>query len=378
MNSHIEKFFDKHMMNKLRINLLLPAIFTLLSIGCSNIVRKTEISIRGESFFINGSPTLQGKEWNGHKLEGLLPNARMVQGIFDDLNPQTATRWRYPDNSKWDPERNTSEFIEAMGQWNEHGLLAFTINLQGGSPEGYSKLQPWHNSAISNEGGLREDYMNRLERIINKADDLGMVVILGIFYFGQDEHLKDETAVVNAVDNTIDWLFERNYTNVLIEINNECNIRYDHDILKPDRVHKLIERVKSKSKNGKRFLVSTSYGGGYIPRPNVVRSADYILLHGNGVHDPQRIMEMVNQIRDMAEYTPKPVIFNEDDHFDFDKPINNFLAATAAYASWGFFDYRKKGEGFNEGYQSVPVNWEISSGRKEGFFKLLQHMTKSN
>jgi hypothetical protein len=30
--------------------------------------------------------------------------------------------------------------------------------------------------------------------------------------------------------------------------------------------------------------------------------------------------------------------FNEDDHFDFDKPVNNMLAAIGWYASWGYFD----------------------------------------
>jgi hypothetical protein len=70
-----------------------------------------------------------------------------------------------------------------------------------------------------------------------------------------------------------------------------------------------------------------------------------------------------------------PILFNEDDHFDFDKPDNNMLAAVSEYASWGYFDYRMRGEGFDEGYQSIPVNWGISSERKRGFFRLLREMT---
>jgi hypothetical protein len=299
----------------------------------------------------------------------------MVQGIFDDLNQETKARWTYPDGKKWDPNRNTKEFIKAMPQWKKHGLLAFTINLQGGSPEGYSKSQPWQNSAIDENGQLRAEYMNRLERILNRADKLGMVVMLGIFYFGQDEFLKDEVAVVKAVDNIINWLFDHNYRHVLIEINNECNIRYDHAILQPERVHELIERVKNTTRNGQRILVSTSYGGGTIPQPNVVKAADFLLLHGNGVSDPQRIIEMVGETRHVEGYTPKPVVFNEDDHFNFDQPMNNFVAATSAYASWGYFDFRMKDEGFDEGYQSVPVNWKISSARKKGFFNKLKEIT---
>jgi hypothetical protein len=337
--------------------------------------RKTEVSIQGEKFYINGKPTFKGRSWNNYTIEGLLPNSRMVQGIFDDLNPETQAKWKYPDTQTWDASRNTREFIAAMPLWKQHGLLAFTLNLQGGSPEGYSKNQPWHNSAITGNGELRPEYMQRLEQILNRADELGMVVILGIFYFGQDERISDEAAVIRAVDNTINWLFARNYRNVLIEINNECNIAYDHEILKPDRVHELIERVKSKQQNGRRFLVSTSYGGGTIPKPNVMRSADYVLLHGNGVSDPKRIAEMVQQTRQTEGYRPMPVVFNEDDHFDFDKPMNNFVAATSVYASWGYFDFRMKDEGFAEGYQSVPVNWGISSSRKQGFFNKLKEVT---
>ena len=62
-------------------------------------------------------------------------------------------------------------------------------------------------------------------------------------------------------------------------------------------------------------------------------------------------------------------------HFDFDKPQNNFTAAVSERASWGYFDFRKKGEAFDDGYQSVPVNWGISSARKRGFFRLLAEIT---
>ena len=57
------------------------------------------------------------------KVEGLLMNSRMVQGILDDLNPQTRDRWKYPDTGKWDAGRNTREFIAAMPEWRRHRHL---------------------------------------------------------------------------------------------------------------------------------------------------------------------------------------------------------------------------------------------------------------
>ena len=336
---------------------------------------RTVVSIEGEKFLLNGKPTYAGRTWEGVSIEGRLMNSRMVQGTFDDLNPETRSRWSFPDGKPWDADRNTREFIAAMPEWRRHGLLAFTLNLQGGSPEGYSRNQPWINNAFEADGTLRADYKARTSRILDRADQLGMVVILGIFYFGQDERLKDETAVIRAVDQTIDWLFTRGDRHVIIEINNESNVRYDHAILKPDRVHELIARVRDRKQNGQRFLVGTSYGGGRIPDDSVVKVSDVILIHGNGVTDPARITAMVEKTRALPSWRPMPIVFNEDDHFDFDKPQNNFVAAVRAGASWGYFDYRMKGEGFIEGYQSVPVDWGINSARKKGFFAELRVIT---
>lgn len=180
------------------------------------------------------------------------------------------------------------------------------------------------------------------------------------------------------MDGCLGWLGKRGYRNVIIEINNECNVRYDLAILGPERVHELIERARRKQSDGHRFLVSTSYGGGTIPGEKVVRASDFLLLHGNGVGQPGKIGEMIRRTRAVAGYSPKPILFNEDDHFDFEKPENNFVAAIDERASWGYFDFRMKGEGFANGYQSVPVDWGINSARKRGFFRLLAEITGSS
>ena len=54
-----------------------------------------------------------------------------------------------------------------------------------------------------------------------------MVAIVGYFYFGQDQRLKDEEAVLRAVRNATNWILDRGYRNVFVEVNNECNIGYD-------------------------------------------------------------------------------------------------------------------------------------------------------
>jgi hypothetical protein len=339
--------------------------------------RMTEVAIDGEKFFINGDPTYIGRRWNGHRVEGLLFNSRMVQGVFDDLNPATRGLWTYPDTGQWDAQRNTREFIEAMPLWHKHGLLAFTINLQGGSPQGYSNQQPWHNSAIDETGDLRPDFMRRLEAILDRADELGMVVILGLFYFGQDERLCDEKAIVRAVDNAMEWLFARDYGNVIIEITTSATF------------------VTSTRLCNQRVCMSSSNACSSTPtRAAVFSSAQVWRRHRAGrKRGAQRRLSVAARQRrgkpaaDCAVGAPNarrsqlssdadPL--NEDDHFDFDKPHNNMLAALREYSSWGYFDFRMQGEDFDDGYQSVPVNWSISSARKRGFFSKLAEITGAN
>ena len=334
--------------------------------------RRSAVSILQDQFFINGRPTYKGRTFADRKIEGLLLNARMVQGIFDDRNPATSGRWAYPDTGKWNPDRNTREFVAAMPMWRQRGLLAFTINLQGGSPEGYSRDQPWINTAVEAAGSLRADAMRRLALILDRADDLGMAAIVGIFYFGQDQRVRDEEAVKRAIQNTVKWIVEeRGYTNVLLEIDNECDVRaYHHEILKQERVSELIVLAKEPSP---RILVGSSFGGGSIPSSNVVKASDFILLHGNGVTDPGRIAEMVRKTRRVEGYRPMPILFNEDDHFDFDRTANNMLAAIGEYAGWGYFD--PGSPNYRDGYQCPPVNWGINTDRKRAFFAFLKQVT---
>ena len=339
-------------------------------------LEKTSVSIVGEDFHINGRPTYAGRSWNGHRIEGLLLNSRMVQATFDDLNPETAKRWAYADTGKWDAERNVREFIAALPEWKAHGLLAVTVNFQGGSPEGYSKGQAWESGAFTAEGGLRPEFAERMRRVLDAADANGMVVILGYFYFGQSPRLAGDDAAIHATDAATRWLLEGGWRNVLVEINNESNPTYHPPILRPDRVSELIERVRAaKAADGHTLLVGTSFGGRVVPSANAVAVSDFALIHGNGAKEPGQITELIRKTRAVPTYKPMSILINEDDHESFDLPVNNFTTAISEHVSWGWFDYRRKGEGMDEGYQSPPVNWGVSSGRKRAFFKLLSEIT---
>ncbi len=377
---------------------------------------KTSVSIDGEDWLINGEVTYPGREYRGWRIEGLLMNSRMASGIFDDENPLTADLWKYPDTGKWDADRNTNELIAMLPTYKAHGINSLPFNLQNCSPLGYYRRepehlkelrerihadhpgakdddiwagllleiesQPWISGAFNADGSLKPAFMDRTERLIDAADEQGMVVILGLFYQGQDERLTDTKAVKAAVTNACAWVLEKGYNNVIIEINNEVNVpTYEHPILKEDRIHELIDLAKGVTKDGKRLLVSTSWTRRSTATPESVASSDYILLHGNGLVDPNDVAKVVDNTRAVSTYTTKPILFNEDDHFNFDQPLNNFTAALSRHAGWGYFDPAEGAGGtpfygdYVHGYQCPPINWGINTPRKKGFYDLCKEVT---
>jgi hypothetical protein len=118
-----------------------------------------------------------------------------------------------------------------------------------------------------------------------------------------------------------------------------------------------------------------------VPDDRVLAVSDLALLHGNHVDDPAAIGRMVARTRALPSFRPMPIVFNEDDHFEFERPVNNLRAALEAYASWGFFDPGPAAGGssargdYGDGYQLVPVNWGINTTRKRGFFDAVRRIT---
>ncbi len=347
----------------------------------------SRFTIDGGRFLVNGTPTYAGRSWKGHRIEGMLFNSRMANAVADDENPSTRGAWSYADGP-WDAERNTGEFIAALPSYRAHGLLAVCINLSGGSPQGYSWHQPWQICGFTADGAIKPAWAARLARVIEACDAQGMAVILGLFYGKQSGTFRDETAVKAAVANTVDWLLAREARNVLLEIGNEVDLEnvWAHPIIAAARCHELVllakERARSGAKGGA-LLVSTSLLGIDAPPEATVAACDYLLPHGNRVHGPDGPMQpaphgirlQLARWRASPAYRGQPIVYNEDDHFEFDKPDNHFVAAVEGGASWGFFDYRRSRERFEDGFQSLPVDWTISSARKRGFFGLLKEIT---
>ena len=212
---------------------------------------KTKLELDGTQFFINGEVTYRGRSYRGQSLEGLLFNSRMIQAVFDDENPETAKLLAYPDTGTWDAERNTDEFCAVLPVYKRHGLLAFTVGLQGGgssyAPEVYGHYQM---SAFAADGTLKKPYFDRLRRVLKRADDLGMVVIVSYLYVASLRHLDGQAGVDNAVQNATDWLLQTGFENIIVEVMNEVRAGVDGRIT-PDNVPRYLEMVKGTTLNGR-------------------------------------------------------------------------------------------------------------------------------
>jgi hypothetical protein len=286
----------------------------------------------------------------------------MVQAVIDIENESTP--FGYPDTGRWDPERNVDEFVAALPDYAAAGLDAVTVNLQGGNPldAPVDNRPDWRISAYRADGSIHPEWLSRLDRVLSTAEDEGLVVILGLFYFGQDHRLANETAVIRAVDGVVDWLVAGEYRNVLIEICNECNVNYDHAILRPDGVTELMRRVRDRSDG--RLAVSASLTGGNVPDDSWIEASDFVLLHGNR-QEASSIRAMVRQVRNSSAYTasPNPIVFNEDS-----TNLANMEAAVDAGAGWGYHD--------KVGFQVPPVSWAIDSAEKQAFFEAVDGLEK--
>lgn len=281
------------------------------------------VSIEGDRFLINGRPTYAGL---APKALGKLMNARMVNATFDDENPATRP-------AELDPEATTARFIDSMDEYKANGILAFTLNLQGGNP-GYEGAI---NSAFARDGSLKPATMGRIARAIEAADRRGMVIILGLFYQRQDQVLAGEDAVRAATRRAIEWVKAKGYTNVLIEIANEYRHGgFDHAILREEAGQvRLMDLVRSVHPG---LLVSTSGLGDARLHPSLCRAADFVLLHGNET-EPEDFAPRLDAITGYG----KPIVFNEDWCFSDDhRGVGDAPAkAKAAFengASWGIMN----------------------------------------
>ncbi len=303
--------------------IFLLLITILITAGCTNDEDfKTSISIVGDDWHFNdqiinpGSPS-----------EGLLMNVRMVNAVFEDRGPELAQR-----TDEFDPDTNTASFIEKIPEYVSSGVNAFTISLQGGLP-GYEGAI---NTAFNADGSLRDDYLQRVERVIRASDENNAAIILTLFYQRQHSHhsaLAGKESIRNALENAVNWITEKGFTNVVLEVSNE----YRHGGFRnwPDGEWLMseagqVELMRLAKQLNPELLVSTSGMGNGRYHEDLAREADFLLIHFNTTS----LDLYESRIEDVKKYG-KPIVCNEDDKLGPEGAAAQAIAVMNG-SSWGY------------------------------------------
>ncbi len=277
----------------------------------SRFVAATRVSIVDGRWHINGKLT-----YGGARAEGLLLNVRMVNATFEDSH-----------RPAFDAEANTDAFIAHIPDYVAQGVLAFTLNLQGGMP-GYEGAA---NSAFNPDGSLRASYLKRVQRVIEACDRHGAVVILGCYYQRQDQVLKDDEAVRAGVVNVVKWIQACGFGNVVLEIANEFgHSGYDHPLLKTADGQVALIRLAKQTAPG--LLVSTSGLGDGAQDEAVAKASDFLLIHFNST----RLEDIPPRIASLRRYG-KPIVCNEDEKTG-EAGAKAAELCVANGASWGLME----------------------------------------
>lgn len=318
---------------------------------------KTAYKIENGEFYINGKLTYSEIPHGNPKVQGLLFNARFINGVFDDANPDNAGKYdRF--GRKFDRDRNTDELIRALPAWYDAGLRAITVGLQAGGP--IYTYEDWgciRTNAFTPDGRqMNEDTWNRLVRIIAAADELGMLVIVSFFYQAQIQYLEHDGAVIEASKTACRALRKLPYDNIILEIANEYNILDAHvkdtALTKGKNMAAWIGKVREWT--DARFAVGSSAGGIYADR-EVILESDLSLVHGNAA----RRQELHDFVRRVRSWKPEqPIVVNED------SPLFTHLeVAVEDHFSWGYYNNMTK--------QEPPCDWGITRGEDEFFARRL-------
>jgi hypothetical protein len=306
-----------------RFTIPLLSLWILVAAGCdADRDFRTNVSVVEDRWYFNGELINPGSP-----AEGLLMNVRMVNSVFEDRGPELG---QFTDD--FDPEANTASFIEKIPEYVSSGVNAFTISLQGGLP-GYEGAI---NTAFNSDGSLRDDYLQRVEKVIRASDDNSAAVILSLFYQRQHSHhsaLEGQESIRNAVENAVRWISEKEFTNVVLEISNEYRHGgfrnwADGEWLMSEAGQVELIRLAKELNPG--LLTSTSGMGDGRFHEDLAEASDFLLVHFNTTS-----LDLYETRMDDLKQYGKPIVTNEDDKLGLEGAAALAIAVMNG-SSWGY------------------------------------------
>lgn len=250
------------------------------------------------------------------KVKGSLALVRVAQGLFDD---------EWMRERDFDPDANTDGLIDQLDTYKRHGVGGIVVGLQGsnpfysveangvgrGSSADLGEKAGALVSAYRRDGSLKEDWLLRLDRLIEAADKRGLVVCLILFQQDQDEALESTRAIANAASNIARHLIETDARNVIVDVADawdEPEGRWDHRRFIPRYVESLIRTVRDEFQHASFSLpIGASSGSGMLYPLSLAQLCDVVLLQGNGRSAPDKLAR-AQQFKNYA----RPVLMVSD------------------------------------------------------------------
>lgn len=193
-------------------------------------------------------------------------------------------------------DTSTTDLIEYLDVYKRYGLNTVSVFVMGsryGDIKGYNE-----------DASLNEKFMVRLARIIEAADKLEMIVLVGCLYWGGSKakwELWEQKDAERAIFNTVLWLAENNYRNVFIDVDNE-------GMGKKFKEFDQAGLVKSAKKADSSYFVATNFKGDPPPAAdlgihfsNKVPGKPYIESEGTPDNAPGNYW---------GAYSKKPPLYN--------------------------------------------------------------------
>ena len=143
-------------------------------------------------------------------------NLFAVQGTQTTLNGQPFLVKGLRCSNALLSDESADQLIDHLDVFAGYGINTVSVYWMGnrfGDVKGYRE-----------DGSLDPVYAGRFERIIEAADARAMVVLVGCLYWGDSKAKWESWTQIEAntaVYHSVDWLRERDYRNVFVDVDNE-------------------------------------------------------------------------------------------------------------------------------------------------------------
>lgn len=332
----------------------------------------TNVKIKDGKFYINDIISNQGN---------ILSEGKLI-GIYTDM-------CAFFDDNITDVKKNKTEFIKNLSDWRKSGVNLITVGLQSPNPfdEYYKKAREkdksksilFNSSAVKSDGSLDFFYLENAEEIITAADNLGFIVLLNILSPSCEYIFEDEFAIINGIFNIIDWIINKKFRNILVNITDISHTFYKSSVLNGDKIINILKSIKEKTNAKDNIILGAGIKSfANINQKNIdeyILFSDFIPVYANYTnsnHNTKKMIENIYFFKKLMQKNNKdlPIIMAKGD--DLSEKYNsygknNLIEALENKISWCYYD--------KDGFVILPVSWDKNSSiEKKRFFDVPENI----